>query len=170
MADLTLDLQVSRHQRICDVVVPLVARDFLEVPGIFAARSMNRDDRRYKKVVAAAGTTDVLAPGKPVSSAKIYKVSLGIIEDGVPSRGAAAIFPEISMPGLCRLLEQWRIGRVARRGWNRIETPPHLAAGGVIGRDISTAGIFCAGVADHHHAFHDPRRLRNRIGLLGVGR
>src|SRR5690606_2025600 len=92
-----------------------------------------------------------------------------VVGHRVPHRTAAAVLPELAIPGAARLGEVLRLGIVlVRSAGHREETPQLLAVVGIIGGDVAAYAELGAAVADDHLAVDHPRCAGDRIRLVRI--
>src|SRR5690606_31475750 len=84
-----------------------------------------------------------------------------------PHRAAAAVLPELTVPGVARLGEVLGL-RVVLVGSarHREEAPQLLTVVGVISGDVAAHAELGAAVADDHFAIDHARRAGDRVGLV----
>src|SRR5215470_4418530 len=87
------DLQVRQNKRSRAVVVPLLFRHLLVVPGIAPGMSVDRNDRAQEEIVAAAGTAEGLRVRGAVAGAEVDEVELRVVDDGIPVVASSSDFP-----------------------------------------------------------------------------
>src|SRR6185437_14656506 len=136
------------------VVVPLLGRYLLVVPGVGAIARVQRDDRAQKQVVATLRAAKRLRVRRAVTGTDIHQVELGVVDDRVPVVATTADFPPLPGPGLGGHRHD-RVGRGAFghfRGvaGDEIELPRPFAGARVIGTDVSAGAEVAPGVADDH--------------------
>ena len=111
-----------------------------------------------------------MVPGGAIADTDQQLVEIGIVDDRVPYRAAAAQFPPVAMPGCAgeafkRFVRCGAIGPVRRISGHCIEAPDQLPAIRVIGGQIAADAQFRARIADDHLAAHHARGHCDRIGL-----
>jgi hypothetical protein len=95
LARRAVDLEVGEDDVGRGLVIPLFGGVHLVVPDVFAGVGLQRDDGRQEQVVALALAAAFVIPRVAVADAKVDLVELGVIDDGVPDRSAAAVLPPL---------------------------------------------------------------------------
>ena len=171
LAHASADRQVGQHHRLDGRVIPGIARHRLVVPDQLAVVGIDRQNRRQVQVVAAAGAADLPVPRRAIAGADVQQIDLGVVDDRIPHRAAAAVLPPVvPLPGgECRFerLGFLRLRRVSRHG---VEAPRELAGVRVVGGHVPAHAVLGAAVADDDLAVGNPRRAGDRVRLLLVDR
>ncbi len=172
LARLAVDLEVGEHELLAGVEVPGVAGHQLVVPLHLAGVGEDREDRGEVEVVAAAGATDVAVPGNAVAGAEVDEIQLGVVGDGIPRGSARALLEPLAgvFPGLRRLLHRLGFERLVGIAGNRVRAPVELTAVGIVGGHVTSHAELRAAVADQHTSRRHPRRSRDRVRLVLLGR
>ena len=171
LARATADREVGQHHRLHRGVVPGVARHRLVMPDQLAVVGIDGQDRRQVQVVATTWAADLSVPRRSVAGADVEQVDLGVVDDRVPHRAAAAVLPPvIALPGWQGLVERLvflRLRRITRHG---VEAPRQLAGLGIVGRHITAHAVLGAAIADDDLALGNARGAGDGVGLLLIDR
>src|SRR4029079_774382 len=165
LARLAAECEIGEEQWLCRVEVPVVAGRHLIVPRILSVARAHGEDRCEIQIVAATGAPQIAVPRGSVARAEVDEIEIGIVDDWVPRRAAAARFPELSMPRLGRGFERRCFESLRRIAGDAERSPRQLPRLGVEGGHISAHAEFSAGIADDNATSRDARRAGDRVGL-----
>ena len=164
-----VDREVGEHDGLRGGVVPGLARRGLVVPPVGAGLRIERDDRREKEVVAAAGRADLLVPRRPVPDPHEQLVELRVVHDRVPGSAAASAGPPLAGPRLGRARHHRvggrAVGAFRRVAWHGVEAPLERARVRVVRGDVAAHAVLGAAVANVDETVGHPGRAGDGVGL-----
>ena len=162
--------EVGEDHRLRRREVPRLAGRLLVVPEVFAGVGVEREHARQEQVVALAVGANQAIPRAAVARADVELIELGVVDDRVPRRAAAAhLVPAAEPRRRGDLGERFVRGRAVGAGrgiaGHDVEAPRELARVRVVGADVAAHAELGAGVADDDFVLHDARRARDRVHL-----
>ncbi len=168
LADSAFPLEVGQDHVLGGRVVPRLGGHDLVVPNVLPGLRAEGDNRREKKVVAAAGTAQSPIPGGAVADTDVEQVEFGVVGHGIPDCSAATELPPLAVPGLGDAPHGFVFEPVGGISGHGIETPDALAGLGLVGVEVAANPVLRSAIADEHLAADHPRRAGDRVGLAGV--
>src|SRR5262245_37157555 len=118
------------------------------MPLIFAGVCVERENRAHVKIVETLRLPKLRRPWPAITGAEVDEVGFGIVGHAIPDCASAAVFPPFAGPGLGGIRHGFILEALRRIARDRIEAPCLFARLYVIRGDVSTYGIFRAGIPD----------------------
>src|SRR5215472_4190540 len=155
---LAVDHRVEQYDRADCIIIPDVVVHFLEMPGVFPALGLQRNDRGAEQIIAVAHRPVEI--GTAIAGGKVNEPELGIECRGIPDRRATTHgMISVRWPGL-------RAG-FAESG-QRVPTPKNRPGLGIERRQPATHAELAAGYPAVNNAVVIKRRARDAVAIVPV--